>query len=79
MLASTTAIGVAYQQANGDPAPSRITIQVPDAYGFTPDAGGATPGTVIGFNEIQPDPPIGEIPSHRPDHDGSSNDLRGRG
>jgi hypothetical protein len=63
MLASATAIGVAYQQARGDPALLRITIQVPDAYGFTPDADGATPGTVIGFDNIQLDPPIGDYPA----------------
>jgi hypothetical protein len=62
MLASTTALGVAYQQARGDPAPLRITIQLPDTYGFTPDADGATPGTVIGFDTIQLDPPIGDYP-----------------
>jgi hypothetical protein len=63
MLASTTAIGVAYQQASGDPALSRITIQVPEAYGFTPAADRTSPGTVIGFNEIQLNPPIGEYPA----------------
>jgi hypothetical protein len=63
MLASTTAIGVGYQQASGDPAPLRITIQVPAAYGFTPNADGATPGTVIGFNDIQLEPPIGDYPA----------------
>jgi hypothetical protein len=59
-LASPYAINMSYWQANGDPAPTRITVRVPEAYGFTPGADGAAPGTTVGFNQIQLNPPIGE-------------------
>jgi hypothetical protein len=62
-LASPTAVNVGYQQAIGDPAPSRITIRVPDAYEFTPNADAAPPGTVIGFSLVQLNPPIGDYPA----------------
>ena len=60
MLASRNAINLGYWQADGDPAPTRITVHVPRAYGFTPGADGAAPGTTVGFNQIQLNPPIGE-------------------
>ncbi|MDX6412941.1 MAG: hypothetical protein QOH23_351 [Gaiellaceae bacterium] len=59
-LASPYSIGMGYWQANGDPAPTRITVHIPAAYGFTPSADGAAPGTTVGFNEIQLNPPIGK-------------------
>jgi hypothetical protein len=59
-LASPYSIGMGYWQANGDPAPTRITVHVPAAYGFTPGADGAAPGTTVGINQIQLNPPIGE-------------------
>jgi hypothetical protein len=59
-LASPYSIGMGYWQANGDPAPTRITVHVPEAYGFTPGAEGAAPGTTVGINQIQLNPPIGE-------------------
>jgi hypothetical protein len=63
VLASPTAVGVAYQQFEGDPAPSRITIHVPDAYEFTPHADGVSPGTTIGFDDVQVTPPFGDYPA----------------
>lgn len=62
-LASPYAVNIAYQQAESDPALSRITIHVPEAYGFSPDADAASPGTVIGFNLLQLNPPVGEYPA----------------
>jgi hypothetical protein len=59
-VASPYSINMGYWQANGDPAPTRITVHVPEAYGFTPGAEGAAPGTTVGFNQIQLNPPIGE-------------------
>jgi hypothetical protein len=65
-LASPYAVNIGYQQVESDPAPSRITIHVPEAYGFTPDADAASPGTVIGSNLIQLTPPVGEYPATGP-------------
>jgi hypothetical protein len=62
-LASPTALGVVYQQAETDPAPSRITIAVPDAYEFTPHADSASPGTTIGFDAVQVAPRSGDYPA----------------
>jgi hypothetical protein len=59
-LASPYSIGIGYWQANSDPAPTRIAVHVPKAYGFTPAAEGAAPGTTVGVNQIQLNPPIGE-------------------
>jgi hypothetical protein len=44
---------VNYTQTSDAPAPRRIVFRVPDGYSFSPDAGGAATGAVIGSSVIQ--------------------------
>jgi hypothetical protein len=58
-LGAVAAIGVGYSQGTGDPPPMRIAIRVPEAYRFTPDAGGVPPGTMIGSDLVYLTPELG--------------------
>jgi hypothetical protein len=48
VVASRGVVGVGYDQSPDLPAPSRIAVEVPEGFGFTPDANGAPIGSVVG-------------------------------
>jgi hypothetical protein len=53
VVANRGVVGFGYEQSPDEPGPSRIAIQVPDEFAFTPNARGAPIGSVVGSDVFE--------------------------